>query len=107
MSDLHALGIDHALIGLDRDRNRRRPRARGPDDGIPTVMARKPLDLPMTVAKAFAKDMRAYHAEPNAIKRDEIAARRLQALRPFTSRYGKKLRITDIIEMFQEMRDQG
>jgi hypothetical protein len=38
-------------------------------------MARKPLDLPMQVAKQFVNDMRAYHAEPNAIKRDEIAAR--------------------------------
>jgi hypothetical protein len=32
-----------------------------------------PLDVPMQVAKAFVKDMKAYFAEPNAIKRDEIA----------------------------------
>jgi hypothetical protein len=38
-------------------------------------MPRKPLDLPMQVAKAFIKDMRAFHVEPNAIKRDEIAGR--------------------------------
>ena len=37
-------------------------------------MLLKPLDLPMQVAKAFVKDMRAYFAKPNAIKRDEIAA---------------------------------
>jgi hypothetical protein len=37
----------------------------------------------MRVAKAFVKDMRAYHAEPNAIKRDEIAARQLHALRSY------------------------
>jgi hypothetical protein len=65
----------------------------------------KPLDLPMEVAKAFAKDMKAYFAEPNAIKRDEIAARQLQALRRYNPRWGKKLRITDVIEMFQELRD--
>ena len=35
----------------------------------------KPLDVPMQVAQQFAKEMRAFHAEPNAIKRDEIAAR--------------------------------
>ena len=35
----------------------------------------KPFDLPMQVAKQFVKDMRAFHAETNAIKRDEIAAR--------------------------------
>jgi hypothetical protein len=38
-------------------------------------MPRKPLDLPMQVANAFLKDMRAFHAEPNAIEQDEIAAR--------------------------------
>ena len=36
--------------------------------------ARKPMDLPRADAKAFVADMRAYHREPNAIKRDEIAA---------------------------------
>ena len=41
-------------------------------------MALKPLDLPMAVAKNFVRDMRAYFAEPNAIKRDEIAARQIQ-----------------------------
>jgi hypothetical protein len=46
-------------------------------------MPLKPLDLPMEVAKAFVKDMRAYFAEPNAIKRDEIAARQLHALRGY------------------------
>jgi hypothetical protein len=69
-------------------------------------MARKPLDLPMEVAKSFAKDMKAYFAEPNAIRRDEIASRQLQALRQYPPRYWKKLRITNVIEMFQEMRDQ-
>jgi len=39
-----------------------------------------PIELPPAVARAFIKDMRAYHAEPNAIKRDEIAARQLGAL---------------------------
>ena len=33
----------------------------------------EPLDLPM--AKSFVKEMRAFHAEPNAIERDEIASR--------------------------------
>ena len=40
-------------------------------------------DLLPAVAKAFIKDMRAYFAEPNAIKRDEIAARQLRALHPY------------------------
>ena len=31
-------------------------------------------------ARAFVADMRAFHAEPNTIRRDEIAARQLHAL---------------------------
>jgi hypothetical protein len=53
--------------------------------------------LPPKVAKAFVKDMRAYQAEPNAIKRDEIAARQLRALQPYNSpRAKKKLRLSDV-----------
>ena len=70
-------------------------------------MARKPLDLPAQVAKAFAKDMRAFHAEANAIKRDEIASRQLHALREFQGPRDKKLRIHDIKEMFEAMKDQA
>jgi hypothetical protein len=43
---------------------------------------RKPIELPPAVAKAFVKDMRAFFAEENAIKRDEIAARQLHVLIP-------------------------
>ena len=64
----------------------------------------KKLDLPPDVARSFVEDMRAYFAEPNAIKRDEIAGRQLRALRRYTPRW-KKLRITDVIEMFVEMKD--
>jgi hypothetical protein len=48
----------------------------------------KPLDLPMEVAKAFVKNMRAYHAKPNAIKRDEIAGRQMHALRHAIDGFG-------------------
>jgi hypothetical protein len=71
------------------------------------AMPSKSLDLPMQVAKAFAKDMRAFHAAPNAIKRDEIAARQLHALRGFQRPRDKKLRVHDVKEMFQEMKDQA
>ena len=65
-------------------------------------MPRKPLDLPMKVVRAFVTDMRAYFAEPNAIKRDEIAGRQLQALRPVNPPRAKKLRLSDVHEMFQD-----
>jgi hypothetical protein len=69
------------------------------------MMARLPLDLPLNVAMAFVKDMRAFHAEPNAIKRDEIAARQLHALRGFRRPRDKKLRVHDVKEMFEAMKD--
>jgi hypothetical protein len=58
-------------------------------------------------ATSFFKDMRAFFAEENAIKRDEIAARQLQALRGYILPRSKKLRLSDVHEMFLQMRDDG
>jgi hypothetical protein len=52
-------------------------------------MPRKPIELPPAVARRFVEDTRAFHAEPNAIKADEIAARQLHALK---QHYSGKLR---------------
>jgi hypothetical protein len=71
------------------------------------IMARLPLDLPLNVAMAFVKDMRAYHAEPNAIKRDEIASRQLHALRGYQGPREKKLRVHDVKEMFEQIKNQA
>ena len=68
-------------------------------------MPRKPIDLPPAVARRFVKDMLAYFAEPNSIKRDEIAARQLHALRQYQGPREKKLRLVDVKEMFRQMRD--
>ena len=68
------------------------------------MSGRKPLDLPMQVTKAFIKDMKGFHAEPNAIKRDEIAARQLRVLREFSRPGDKKLRLHDVKVMFDEMK---
>ena len=65
-------------------------------------MPRKPLELPPGTARRFVEDMRAYFAETNLIKRDEIAARQLHMLR---NHYVGKLRLTDVVEMFLQMRD--
>ena len=46
-------------------------------------MPRKPLELPIAVAKAFVRDMRAYHAEKSPIKRDEIASREIHVVRQY------------------------
>jgi hypothetical protein len=70
-------------------------------------MARLPLDLPLDVAMALVKDMRAFDAEPNAIKRDEIASRQPHALRGYQGPREKKLRVHDVKEMFEQMKDHG
>ena len=69
------------------------------------MINRKPLDLPMEVAKQFAKDMRRYFAEQNTIKRDEIAARQLHVLNDYRWPGTKKLRLQDVKKMFVEMRE--
>ena len=60
----------------------------------------------MQIAKAFARDMRAYHAESDAMKRAEIAQRQLDALQRFQGSRDKKLRFRDITRMFEEMKDR-
>ncbi|SRR6185295_14056265 len=83
------------------------PRAPGKPHGPGTFnpyirsMPRKPIELPPGFARRFV-DMRAYFAETNLIKRDEIAARQLHALR---QHYAGKLRLTDVKETFLE--DEG
>ena len=65
------------------------------------------IDLPPAVARAFVEDMKAYFAEPNEIKRDGIAVRQLRALREHQGPREKKLRLSDVKAMFQQMRDQA
>jgi hypothetical protein len=55
------------------------------------LMTGKPLDLPPAVARAFVKDMRAYFAEPNQIKRDAIAANQMAALQKYQGPLRKSL----------------
>jgi hypothetical protein len=66
-------------------------------------MPRKPIELPPEVARRFLEDMRAYFAEPNLVKRDEIAARQMHALREYQGPREKPVRIPDIMEMFRQM----
>jgi hypothetical protein len=69
-----------------------------------SIMPLKPVELPPAVARAFVKDMRAFFAEPSAIKHDEIASRQLFALKQHST---GKLRIHDVKEMFEAMKDQA
>ena len=68
------------------------------------AMPRKPIELPPDFARRFAEDMRAWFAETNLTKRDEIASRQLHALR---QHYSGKLRLTDVAQMFLAPKDHG
>ena len=76
----------------------------GPSDPYINAMPRKPIELPSDFARRFAEDMRAWFAETDLIKRDEIAARQLHALR---QHYPGKLRLIDVAEMFLQLKDHA
>jgi hypothetical protein len=46
--------------------------------------------------------MQAFHSEPNARKRDEIAATTLHLLR---QHYGRELSVTNVKDLFNKLRD--
>jgi hypothetical protein len=50
-----------------------------------------PLELPPAVARSFMADLKAYYAEANAIKRDEIAAASYMPLEPIKGRASASL----------------
>ncbi len=68
-------------------------------------MPRKPIDMPPAAARAFFKDMRAFHAAKTGLEKDAIAARQLHALREHLGPRDK-LRLTDVHELFVVMKDQ-
>jgi hypothetical protein len=69
------------------------------------MIKRKPLELRPEAARRFFEDMRAFHGERSPIKRDEIAARQLHALAGHLKPGDRKLRLSDIKELFEQMRD--
>ena len=69
-------------------------------------MPNKPLELPLAVAKAFARDMRAFFEAESQLKQDEIAARQLHALQAFQRSRDKKLRLADVKRMFLQLRSR-
>lgn len=66
------------------------------------VTPRKPIELPADVVRTFVEDMRAFLPSRTRIRRDEIAARQLHALR---QDHTGKLRLSDVHEMFVQMKD--
>jgi hypothetical protein len=69
------------------------------------VIKRRQLDLPPDAARAFVKDMRAYFAEEDRRKRDEIALRQLHVLREQQGPREQALGLSDVKAMFLHMRN--
>ncbi|WP_316172387.1 hypothetical protein [Bradyrhizobium sp. SZCCHNRI2049] len=70
-------------------------------------MARPPLDLPPAVARAFMADLAAYRAAATGFDKDAIAARQLRALREHLRPSDGRLRLTDVRELFEAMREHA
>jgi hypothetical protein len=70
-------------------------------------MHRKPIELTPAIPRSFVQDMCAFFAEPNPIKRDEIAGRQMHALREYQGPWERPLKLHDVKEMFLQMRDQA
>jgi hypothetical protein len=64
-----------------------------------------PLELPPAVARGFVKAMNDYFVEANPVKRDAIAAHQLSVLRTYQRPRDKPLRLADVKQMFEQMRD--
>jgi hypothetical protein len=58
-------------------------------------MPHKPMEQPPGVARAVVRDMCAFFAELDPIKRDEIAGRQMHALREYQGPREKPVRITE------------
>ena len=62
------------------------------------------INLPPDIARGFVKDMRAFFSEEDATKRDVIAVRQLHALKEHQGPREKPLRLSDVKQMFREMK---
>jgi hypothetical protein len=63
--------------------------------------------LPPSAAASFVRDLRAFLAEPNELKRDEIAKRQLHILERFRLPHERDLRLSDVQEMFEQMKEHA
>jgi len=64
----------------------------------------KPIDLPPAAARAFVRDMRAYHAEKNGTKRDALVAHQAWLL---NQHLAKPVKVHEVRALFHEMKDQA
>lgn len=69
--------------------------------------APKPIELPPEVPRSFVRDVRAFHAERDGIKRDEIAAPQSHILRQYQRQHEKPIKLHQVKEMFHAMKDHA
>ena len=72
----------------------------------PSSMMRKPLELPSDIAHGFVKDMKAYFAEDDRFKRDEIALTQLHVRREHQGPREKTLELSDVKAMSLHLRNR-
>ena len=70
------------------------------------MIVRKPLEIPPEVAKAFVRDMKRFFKAKTVLDRNEVAAGTPWMLKNHLPR-GTKLRITDVKELFLQMKDHA
>ena len=65
------------------------------------------MEIPPPVAGSFMADMKAYYAEDNPLKRDEIAAPQVRALNEHRRSRDLKMRLVDVKNLFELLRGEG
>lgn len=70
------------------------------------MLKRKPLEIQPEVARQFAANMRAYHAEYGTLRRDEIAADTRHLLLEHMPK-DAKLRLAYVIKLFELKRGRS
>jgi hypothetical protein len=59
----------------------------------------------VVIPEGYQADLRAYYAEQDGVKRDEIAGRQLHTLRQYQAPDEKKFRLADVKRLFELMKD--
>jgi hypothetical protein len=65
----------------------------------------KDIEIPPEFAETFVSDMRAFHAEKNPLKREVIARRQIHVLRQFQGKSERPIKLHEVKQIFEEMRD--
>jgi hypothetical protein len=63
------------------------------------------IEIPPEVAEAFVRDMRAFYAEKNPLKREVIARRQIHVLRQYQEKHERPIKLHQVKQIFEEMRE--